>query len=337
MGHNAPEEAVTSRAAAFLALHAVNARQHALLTAALDRLHERAAGHGVPFAALTCVQMPLLVHAAVQGEAAPALPLAVAATLLVAGLDLLDDLMDGDLRDGWRGYRPSELLLAGTTLVAALPQLALSELPLPPERLVAMQRTLAQAGLRISAGQQRDLSAIGHPRLSPAAVEAIAAGKSGEVQAVIAALAAALAGAPARAAAGYAAVGRALGTALQLRSDCYDLFGAPWSRDLATGACTLPVVLYLQPLPAAERRAFLALLAAARVDPAAQNTVRARLIEAEVPRQVGAVIARYCARAHTTLDQLRPREPAGAALRALIDRCSLLETPDGRPGPRHGP
>lgn len=330
MGHNAPEEAVTARAAAFLALHAVNARQHALLAAALDRLYTRAAGHGASLAALTCVRVPLLVHAAVQGEAAPALPLAVAATLLVAGLDLLDDLMDGDLANGWRGYRPAELLLAGTTLVAALPQLALGELPLPPERLVAMQRTLAQAGLRISAGQQRDLDAVGRPRVSPAAMEATAAGKSGEVLAVIAALAAALAGAPARAAAGYAAFGRALGTALQLRSDCYDLFGAPWSRDLAAGARTLPIALYLQPLPAAERQAFLNLLAAARVDPAAQNTVRARLIEAGVPRQVGAVIARHCARAHATLDRLQPRPPAGAALRALIDCCSLLETPDGR-------
>lgn len=330
MDHDIPEEAVAARAAAFLALHAVNARQHALLTAALDRLHARAAGHGVPFAALTCVQMPLLVHAAVQGEAAPALPLAVAATLLVAGLDLLDDLMDGDLRDGWRGYRPSELLLAGTTLVAALPQLALGELPLPPERVVAVQRALAQAGLRISAGQQRDLAAVGRSRVSPVAAETTAAGKSGEVLAVIAALAATLAGAPARVVAGYAAVGRALGTALQLRSDCYDLFGAPWSRDLAAGARTLPIALYLHPLPASARRAFLALLAAACTDVAAQNAVRARLIEAGVPRQVGAVIARHCARAQAALDRLRPRPPAGAALRALIDRCSLLETPDGR-------
>jgi geranylgeranyl pyrophosphate synthase len=325
------EGEVATRAAAFLALHAVNARQHALLAAALDRLRARAADHGAPFAALTCVRVPLLVCAAVRGEAAPALPLAVAATLLVAGLDLLDDLMDGDLADGWCGYRPAELLLAGATLVAALPQLALGELPLPPDRLVVMQRALARAGLRISAGQQRDLRAVGHPRLAPAAAEAIAAGKSGEVLAVIAALAATLAGARPRAVAGYAALGRALGTALQLRSDCYDLFGAPRSRDLAAGARTLPLALYLRARPE-ERRPFLALLTAARTDPMAQNAVRARLIDADVPRLAEAVIARHCARAHAALDHLHPREPAAGALRALIDRCSLTEAPATRGG-----
>ncbi len=213
--------------------------------------------------------------------------------------------------------------------MAALPQLALSELPLPPERLVAMQRALARAGLRISAGQQRDLRAAGRSHLSPAAAEATAAGKSGEVLAVVAGLAASLAEAPPRAVTGYAAVGRALGTALQLRSDCYDLFGAPVSRDLAAGARTLPLALYLQARPR-ERRAFLALLDAARTDPVAQNAVRARLIEAGVLRLAGAAIARYCARARTVLDRLRPREPAGGDLRALIDRCALVEAPTGR-------
>lgn len=324
--HTEPEEEVGAHAAAFLALHAVNARQHAVLQAALDRLRAQAAEHGAPLAALTCVQVPLLVHAAVQGETRPAVPLAVATTLLVAGLELLDDLMDGDLAHGWCGYRPAELLLAGVTLVAALPQLALGELPLPPGRLVAMQRVLAHAGLRISAGQQRDLRLAGRTRLSPAAAEVIAAGKSGEVLAVLAALAAALAAARPRAVAGYAALGRALGTALQLRSDCYDLFGAPRSRDLAAGARTLPLALYLRARPR-ERRAFLSLLTAARTDPAVQNAVRARLIEAGVPRLAGAVIARYCARAHAVLNRLKPREPAGSALHALIDRCSLTESP----------
>ncbi len=331
MPPNAPaqlEEEVAARAAAFLALHAVNARQHAVLRAVLDRLRARAAEHGAPLAALTCVQVPLLVHAAVQGDARPAVPLAVAATLLLSGLDLLDDLMDGDLADGWCGYRPAELLLAGATLVAALPQLALGELSLPPERLVTMQRTLARAGLRISAGQQRDLRAVGRAHLSPAAAQLIAAGKSGEVLAAVAALAATLADAHPRVVAGYAALGRALGTALQLRSDCYDLFGAPRSRDLAAGARTLPLALYLRARPG-ERRAFLSLLTAARTDPAAQNAVRARLIEAGALRLTGAVIARYCARAHAVLDRLRPREPAGSNLHALIDRCSLTDAPAG--------
>lgn len=331
MPPNAPaqlEEEVAARAAAFLALHAVDARQHAVLRAVLDRLRARAAEHGAPLAALTCVQVPLLVHAAVQGDARPAVPLAVAATLLLSGLDLLDDLMDGDLADGWCGYRPAELLLAGATLVAALPQLALGELSLPPERLVTMQRTLARAGLRISAGQQRDLRAVGRAHLSPAAAQLIAAGKSGEVLAAVAALAATLADAHPRVVAGYAALGRALGTALQLRSDCYDLFGAPRSRDLAAGARTLPLALYLRARPG-ERRAFLSLLTAARTDPAAQNAVRARLIEAGALRLTGAVIARYCARAHAVLDRLRPREPAGSKLHALIDRCSLTDAPAG--------
>lgn len=46
----------------------------------------------------------------------------------------------------------------------------------------------------------------------------------------------------------YDDTGRALGTAGQLSSDCYDLFTAEHSRDLASGTRTLTVVLYRERL-----------------------------------------------------------------------------------------
>ena len=91
------------------------------------------------------------------------------------------------------------------------------------------------------------------------------------------ALAAAFAGAGAAALDQYDAMGRALGTAVQLTSDCRDLFEAPHSKDLAAGTRTLPIALTLDRLAGNERTEFVALLHRARTDTAAGMAVRERI------------------------------------------------------------
>ena len=205
-----------------------------------------------------------------------------------------------------------------------MPQLALCELDAPPATIVAMQHTLAQAGLAMSAGQQRDVAMAGSRNVSVEAVDASVAGKSGEASAMLAALGAHLAGAPEPLVECYRAMGRALGAAGQVRSDCYDLFATPRSKDLAQGARTLPIALYLERLPGEEQDAFLALLDQARTEPSAQEDARARMRAAGVLRECAMLIDLYRGQAHAALAQAEPREPAGGALRRLIDRCSLI-------------
>ena len=270
------------------------------------------------------VHVPLLVYAALRGDDEPAHPLAAATALLHLGIDVFDDLADGDLPGHWAGHRPAEINLAAATLLAALPQLALTDIPAPPTRLVAMQRSMAQGALRLSAGQQRDLAMAGSDGVSPGDVEASVVDKSGEELAMYAALAAHFAGAPPRLVDLYATLGREIGTGRQFAEDCYDLFAAPHSRDLAAGTRTLPIALYLERLPAEERAGVLVLLDEARTDPAAQDALRRRLRRAGILRQSAIIIEVYCQRARRLLEQAAPREPGHGGLHALIDVMSFF-------------
>lgn len=270
------------------------------------------------------IQLPLLVFAALRGDYEPAVPLAAATTLLFLGIDIFDDLADGDRPSHWDGTPVSQISLAAATLFSSLPQLAISELNAPPSTLAAIQRTLAEGLLRMSAGQQGDLSMAGTPAMVAEEVESSVAAKSGEELAIFASLAAQLAGASSGLVDLYARLGRALGTAGQLASDCHDLFTAAHSRDLANGSRTLPIALYLATLYGEEREAFLCLLEAAKGDATAQAEVRRRLREAGVLRHCAFIVEVYCQRALKLLDRTCPLEPGAGGLLAMIDSISFF-------------
>ncbi len=143
-------ERVLAYAQGFALSHAVTPQQRRLLETALLGLRAQVGEQGVhPF-----VDLPLLVYAGLRGDDTPAFPLAAATSLLFLGLDIFDDIADGDLPVHWRGYRPAEINLAAATLLCALPQLALAELDAPaacraaqprlPRPAVAPKRTLAR-------------------------------------------------------------------------------------------------------------------------------------------------------------------------------------------------
>ena len=77
------------------------------------------------------LHLPLLVHGAVTGDERPAVPLATAMAALWVGMDILDDLADGDEPVQWAGRPAAEANLIGVTFVAALPQLAILDLDAP--------------------------------------------------------------------------------------------------------------------------------------------------------------------------------------------------------------
>jgi geranylgeranyl pyrophosphate synthase len=308
--------------AALIERHAVTPEQRALLEAALADLGRTLTSEGgsTPL----CVELPLLVHAAITGDDAPAVPVAVAALLLYAAVELLDDLMDGDLAPAWSGYRTGEVMLAGSTLIATLPSLALVDLGIEGGMAATLQRTLARGLLAMSAGQQGDLALTGSDDAPVEKVDAVAQGKSGAFPAMLAAMAARLADAPEEVIEQYGAMGRAIGTARQFRSDCHDLFGPRDSRDLMHGTRGLPIALHLQALAGAERADFLALLDTARRDAGAREAVRQRLLNAGVPLECAFLIDLYCAQARTALTACVPRPPAAARLHALVDEASFL-------------
>jgi len=325
----ARERTVLAAAEHFLRERAAGEAQRTVLRAALEQIGAHLGRAEPPPFYLSCVHVPLLAYAAVRGASEPALPLAVACVFVHAGLDLLDDVMDGDLPPGWR-ERPAQAVLAGATLTGALAPLALAAVDASAHTVLALQRLLAEAGLQISAGQQADVSAA-HTSEIPGATELarLAEQKTGGEVALYAALAARLAGAPSAAAKQWAAFGRALGAARQLRMDCFDLFAAQPGKDLAAGTRTLPIALFYEDLPAAERPAFRALLTRAEREDVAQRTIREKLVAAGILQSCAVVVESYCVRAHTALAAAGAREPAAGELRAMIDDCSFF---NGRPG-----
>lgn len=308
-------EDVLACAEAFALGRAVTPHQRRLMETALHGLRSDLDEQAVhPF-----VEVPLLVYAGVRGDEAPAVPLAAITTLLFLGIDIFDDVADGDLPGHWAPYRPAEINLAAATLLCALPQLALAELNAPLATLAAMQQALARGLLVMSAGQERDLASAGSAHARVQDVEASVAAKSGEEVAMFATMAAQFAGADRDIVSAYAALGRAIGTAGQLASDCHDLFDAPESRDLANGTRTLPIVLHLD-----RETSFLDLLEKARNDPAARDEVRRHLRASGALRHCAFVVEVYCQRALEALEEARPLEPARSGLRLVIDRLSFF-------------
>ncbi len=318
------ERAVLGAAERFLREHADGPAQLALLRAALAKIGGHLDRPEPPPFYLSCVHVPLLVYAALRGDAEPALPLALACLFVHAGLDLLDDVMDGDLPAEWPGG-PAQAVLAGATLTGAVAPLALQALPAPPRTVLALLRLLAQAGLQLSAGQEADVAtARTAPIPDGAGVARLAERKTGAEVALYAALAARLAGAPPTALERWAAFGRALGAARQLRTDCFDLFAAAQSRDLAAGMRTLPIALYHDDLPEAERPAFLDLLERAERDAATRQAIREKLVATGILQSSAVVVESYCQRARDALAAAGAREPAANEMRAMIEDCSLF-------------
>jgi geranylgeranyl pyrophosphate synthase len=316
----------------FARSHAVTPEQGRLLTAAIEARGTRDRGVGAE-GYRRFVRVPPAVSEAVCGDPARATPVIVALALLHTGMDTLDDLMDGDPRPWWRDYGSAEVLLAGATLVSALPQLVIAEMDAPRETIARMQRAVAEAGMVISAGQQGDILATGRDDLTGEAVQVTIARKSGETHGLAAVLAALIAGADGDRAACYQQMGRAIGSAGQIASDCHDLFVAPESRDLQRGARTLPIVLALGAVSGGERSSFLSLLERAGTDPDARSALRRRLLDDRILHTCALIVDIHCRRAYAALTKSGASGPARDTLQQIIDDCSLLDTHTG--GHRH--
>jgi geranylgeranyl pyrophosphate synthase len=275
-----------------IASEAQGAAQAALLRVAVTGLHRhvaeaRAGGTVLPwFDFPFAIAAAAIAAAAAPAEAASVTPLAAACSLVFLGLDILDDVADGDRPRHWGDTPPAIMNLAAATVLTTLPPLILMRLDIAPERRAAMQQTLALGLLRMSAGQQTDLALTGADEAESERIEQSVIGKAGEQYATYCALAAQLIAAPPPGVENYAEMGRCFGTACQLLSDCNELLCDPEMRDLAHGARTLPVALYLRRLTGDERQRFLTLLGIARHDIAARREARQRVLDSGVVRRV---------------------------------------------------
>ena len=316
---------VFEEAHSLLKRHVSSDHQLQLLDTLLSGLEKES--HREPF--LPFIDIPLLVYAALRGNEEDAVPLAAATTLLYLGIDTLDDLADGDRPETWNGYGLSEINLAATTLLSTLPQLILSELPVSPAIRLSLLKHLATGLLAMSAGQQADIAHTGKSGVSAEAVEKSVMEKSGEELALFAAMAALLAEAPPDLVEKYSAFGRSAGTAGQLASDCHDLFQAEVSRDLRQETRTLPIALYLEKKPEADRAVLLELLQKKNAGNGTLQRIRDLFHESGLLRITSFIVELHCQRATTALDLAGPLEPARSELFEAINHISFYPNPKG--------
>ena len=212
--------------------------QASTLRLALERGRQEAERE--PLIAL--LQLTLAVHAGAAGDWRPAVPAAAACHLLYLGADLLDNVNDQELPGEWQTWGPDQAVLTACNLLYPLSQLALKRVAAPPEVRQALSVVLAEGALRMAAGQQEEVFSSRDPAPDPERCLAAVAAKTGAEAEACCRAGAVLVDAPAPEADAYAAFGRLYGTAVQLISDCQDIWGKKNSPDLANGRRTLPVV-----------------------------------------------------------------------------------------------
>ena len=265
------------------------------------------------------IHVARLVYEAVTGKRAPR-RLATAAAFVHVGAGLHDDLADGDLSGG-RAQQAQALLISGVCLATLAPR-AVSTL-VRPTRVSRALAALWDGLETMAAGQRRDIALFGAERPELREVEAALAKTCGEIG-LSAALGAIAADHDDAAVAGWQSFGADVGYGLQLASDCQDV-SDPESRDIASGARTLPIAFALSELSEPERCALNDALSRARDDRAAHAQARATILNTQALHASFTLVEARIARAERTLAKLAPAD--GAALAAFIAGISLLRRP----------
>lgn len=321
------QAAVVARLREELAALAASEEQRALLLSIVDGL-EAHLGAAVRYR-LGAVHVPLLIGHGLTGRAEAAVDLGAVLLALFLGIDLLDDVMDGEPPPYWDEPPPATVMLSAATLLFSVAPAMIGRLDVPDNLARRLQARLSRCLLVMADGQQADVDAFGRTA-TPASSRAIVNAKSGEMLAAFAEMAVdrvtAEAGRPARASDAARRYGHCLGQARQLGSDLFDLLDPAGGADVRNALPTLPIAHQLAGLDESAREAFVALLSQAGDDPAARRRLRNELVEGGGLSAALVEAELACVEAQTAVGDLG-LDPDGVAARGLaelIDDASVL-------------
>jgi hypothetical protein len=267
------------------------------------------------------VALPLYLSDAEVGAIRRAETLSAALLLLEAGIYALDHLMDNELCGPLASLPKAAVMTAATCFLSYIPHRIIAELDCDivlRERLAA---SLYEGLAQIGHGQLLDVSFTVDKMPSPQLVERCVIGKTGARRGLYARMAAQLAGQSVEATEAYAAFGNSLGVARQLNSDIEDIFAAESSRDVESGACTLPFAFYFADVDPSEAEQMIKFIGGARYDPAALSVVRSRLRDSGALRKTLVRKEAFCARA---LQYLRAASKDGQTNELLANAVSQI-------------
>jgi hypothetical protein len=268
------------------------------------------------------VALPIYIAGAMTGSMCGAETLSAALALLEAGIYALDHLMDDELSGPLAQRSKSSVMTAATCFVSYLPHMLIAEIDCDTALHQRLAATLSEGLARIGHGQLLDVAFRIEDMPSPQLVEQCVTDKTGARRGLYARMAAELAGASAVTTEAYTVFGTSLGVARQLNSDIKDIFTAQTSRDIASGACTLPFAFYFASAAPAEAVRMHALINGARYDPAALPVVRTWLRESGALRNTLVRKEIFCIRALDSLSVASRRGPANDFMAEAISEVS---------------
>jgi geranylgeranyl pyrophosphate synthase len=249
--------------------------------------------------------LSLMVLAAITGDPEPALPVCLVSRLWWAGVDALDDLVDGQAGRA-QGLSPQEVMV-GSTACIALPQSVAGLFPVSDQIRLDWEREITRASAAAAEGQLAEQLAETE---EPSWARAMASyrDKNGAAYARDAVMAARRATDDPAALRGWRAFGSMFGVLRQLRNDCQVTAPAD-DEDLANGVFTLELAHALENA-APDRRASLRELAGqARHDTAARDQLRRALAEPDLTQAYGTKIQAMGNRARLLLNELASPSP----------------------------
>lgn len=309
--------------------------EHAHLSAPLRALVDR--GRPTPHE----FSLPLLVHAAMDGDPGPAVPVAAVHALWWRAANTFDDVSDGDAGTHLYGMRSGAALTAALECGYALPLRALETLPVSEPQRRLLTRDFLDGWTAASDGQIGDL--LHRPaEVTPHEVLRVYRNKSGAVYAMACAMAARIAVGPdpapqaAARVAAWTRFGQLLGMLAQFRNDEDDL-RSERREDLRNGTATYLLVHLLHTQPPTRRDHALALLAAAPTSPESRAELHALMCAPEVLHPYHAHVTSLREEAHHLLGTLAPHSPYATALATRVEAETGYLPPRvalGAPGPR---
>lgn len=169
---------------------------------------------------------------------------AAAAELFMAGLDVLDEVEDGDQSALIEAAGEAQALNVSTALLLLGQQtlLGLAERGMAPDRVALLGRALTEAGIAATGGQHRDLANAAAGAVSTDEALDIARRKAGVLVAGACRLGALIGTADEDLLALYSVWGMHYGTAAQLANDLHDAENAEDKSDVVRQKGTLPLL-----------------------------------------------------------------------------------------------
>jgi hypothetical protein len=270
--------------------------------------------------------LSLMVAAALAGDPEPALPVCLVSRLWWAGVDALDDLVDGQAGAD-QDLSPQQVMVAATACIA-LPQAVPGLWPVPGQVRQDWEREVTRATVAAAQGQLAEQLAEND---EPSWARAMASyrDKNGAAYARDAVMAARLATDDPAALRGWRAFGSVFGVLRQLRND-REVPSAAEDEDLANGVFTLELAHALENAPPDHRASLRTLRARARHDPSARARLRRALAEPELARPYGRKIQAMGNRARLLLDELAEPSPHRDLLHHWVSITATTKTLPGK-------